>query len=174
MSPATIGNSAAPLPRGVGLSILESTNLELASRILNILNRYKLPQKASATKADDGGSLKFLIQIYGKVVTGEPITMCLPAFPFKSPNTSSKVLGRLPDKAEEFALAHLNGLCAGIKDIYPPGARLMIISDGLVYNGIYHTTPHVAYCRRMLSKKARSPRRSGQGGVGIRRDPPRS
>ncbi len=61
--------------------------------------------------------------------------MCLPAFPFKSPNTSTKVLGRLPDKAEEFALAHLNGLCAAIGDVYPPGAKLMIISDGLVYNG---------------------------------------
>ncbi|KAI2601828.1 Pyoverdine/dityrosine biosynthesis protein-domain-containing protein [Hypoxylon sp. NC1633] len=62
--------------------------------------------------------------------------MCLPAFPFKSPNTSTKVLGRLPDKAEEFALAHLNGLCAAIGDIYAPGARLMIVSDGLVYNDL--------------------------------------
>lgn len=61
--------------------------------------------------------------------------MCLPAFPFKSPNTQSKVLGRLPDKGEEFAMAHLNGLCLAVKDIYPPGAKLTIVSDGLVYNG---------------------------------------
>lgn len=67
----------------------------------------------------------------------KPVPMCLPAFPFKSPNSKSKVLGKLPDKGEEMALAHLNGICLAVKDIYPPGARLVIISDGLVYNGIY-------------------------------------
>lgn len=62
--------------------------------------------------------------------------MALPAFPFKSPNGDVKVLGVLPDKAEDVALAHLNGLCAAIGDIYPPGAILTIVSDGLVYNGL--------------------------------------
>lgn len=45
-------------------------------------------------------------------------------------------MGRLPDKGEEFALAHLNGLCLAVKDVYEPGARLTIISDGLVYNDL--------------------------------------
>ncbi|KAJ1323854.1 L-tyrosine/L-tryptophan isonitrile synthase family protein [Microdochium nivale] len=81
-------------------------------------------------------STNFLAQVYGRVQSNQPILMCLPAFPFKSPNTRTKVLGRLPDKAEEFALAHLDGLCAAIKHEYTPGAQLMIISDGLVYNDL--------------------------------------
>ncbi|KAI5861028.1 Pyoverdine/dityrosine biosynthesis protein-domain-containing protein [Durotheca rogersii] len=113
----------------------QPTHLETASHILSVLSRYKLSKNLSPPKAGDG-DFRFLTQIRDKVAAGEPILMCLPAFPFKSPNTTAKVLGRLPDKAEEFALAHLDGLCAAIEDIYPPGARLMIVSDGLVYNDL--------------------------------------
>lgn len=116
------------------VSLVTADDLALASRILFIIKRYKLPVRDGAAEK---ANLKFLDQIASRISRAEPILMCLPAFPFKSPNASSKVLGTLPDKAEEFALAHLNGLCAAIAHIYNPGARLMIISDGLVYNGTY-------------------------------------
>lgn len=105
---------------------------ELSSRICAIISRYKLPVKAETTQQPN---IRLLAQVRAQVSRSRPIEMCLPAFPFKSPNTSSKVLSDLPDKAEEFALAHLNGMCAAIAHIYEPGAKLMIISDGLVYNG---------------------------------------
>ncbi|KAK8112313.1 uncharacterized protein PG998_008770 [Apiospora kogelbergensis] len=106
---------------------------ETASRILAVIERYRLlcPGQPSAES-----HAKFLEQIAARVAGGREIRMCLPAFPFKSPNTATKVLGRLPDKAEEFALAHLHGMCAAIGDSYAPGARLTIISDGLVYNDL--------------------------------------
>lgn len=126
---------AAPAPAPAEeLGKLDSAHLETASRILNIISRYKLAKNQLLSKTNDGSN--FLSQICSKVSANEIILMCLPAFPFKSPNTSTKVLGRYPDKAEEFALAHLNGLCAAIGDVYTAGARLMIVSDGLVYNGI--------------------------------------
>ncbi|KAI0886328.1 Pyoverdine/dityrosine biosynthesis protein-domain-containing protein [Annulohypoxylon maeteangense] len=125
---------AFPTALAEGLGKLEPSHLKTASRILNIISRYKLTKDAFLSKSNDG--INFLSQIYSKVSANETVLMCLPAFPFKSPNTTSKVLGRLPDKAEEFALAHLNGLCAAIGDIYVPGARLMIVSDGLVYNDL--------------------------------------
>jgi pyoverdine/dityrosine biosynthesis protein Dit1 len=103
----------------------------LASRILRIIHRYGYPNDRQAQK----GNSKFIAQIGERIAASEPILMCLPAFPFKSPNTSAKVLGHLPDKAEEFALSHLNGMCAAIEQEYKSGAKLMIISDGLVYNG---------------------------------------
>lgn len=67
--------------------------------------------------------------------------MVLPAFPFKSPNNDSKVLGTVPDKGEEIALAHLNGICESIKEVYEPGADITIASDGIVYNGKILTWP---------------------------------
>ncbi len=113
---------------------LDEAHLQTALKILRVISRYQLLHEGSHPKTFSNDS-KFVQQIYSKVAASEPVLMCLPAFPFKSPNTSRKVLGYLPDKAEEFALAHLNGMCNAIKDVYEFGAKLMIISDGLVYNG---------------------------------------
>ena len=123
----------------LNLSLVQALDEPLvrqASEILDIIYRYSLDSPADkGSRPPEPGKLRFLAQVYEQVKAGQPIQMCLPAFPFKSPNTESKVLGRLPDMAEQFALAHLNGLCAAIGDVYPPGAELTIISDGLVYNG---------------------------------------
>ncbi|KAF2995301.1 hypothetical protein E8E14_003716 [Neopestalotiopsis sp. 37M] len=117
---------------------LDSSHVnKTAAQILAIIERYSLPKRhADLEEPESDQDANFLDQIQSKVADGQVIQMCLPAFPFKSPNTSTKVLGRLPDKAEEFALAHLNGLCSAIEDVYSPGAKLMIISDGLVYNDL--------------------------------------
>lgn len=110
--------------------------METSQRILDVILRYKSPLPKGAPDRTDEGALKFLGLVYRAVKNSEPVRMVLPAFPFKSPNSSVKVLGTLPDKAEDVALAHLNGLCAAIGDVYPPGAVLTIVSDGLVYNGL--------------------------------------
>lgn len=101
---------------------MDMTSLSIAQNIMDILSRYRLSSHCHSLRSDEG-DLDFVAQIYCKVTAKQPITMCLPAFPFKSPNSKTKVLGHLPDKSEEFALAHLNGMCAAIQDIYPPGSR---------------------------------------------------
>ncbi|KAL9946834.1 dityrosine synthesis enzyme [Verticillium nonalfalfae] len=110
--------------------------LETAAKVLDVICQYRLRRAEHSEVPDIEGRLGFLSMVYGHVRANSPILMCLPAFPFKSPNSRDKVLGRLPDKAEEFALAHLNGLCAAVGDIYAPGAKLTIVSDGLVYNDL--------------------------------------
>lgn len=107
---------------------------ETASRITTIIERYRLLRPGQPDISSENNA-RFLEQITTSVSREQQIRMCLPAFPFNSPNTAPKVLGRLPDKAEEFALAHLHGMCAAIQSIYDLGAKLTIISDGLVYNG---------------------------------------
>lgn len=62
-----------------------------------------------------------------------PIHFILPAFPAKSPNLS-KVLGPLPDLGERLSLQHLNSLCARIAQLYAPGAKITICSDGRVFS----------------------------------------
>lgn len=114
---------------------LDTKSMDISVQILAIIFRYRLGTHGHSAQWTNGYS-KFLAQIYTSVKAGRPLKMCLPAFPFKSPNSRDKVLGHLPDKAEEFALAHLNGLCSAIQDIYAPGASLRIISDGLVYNDL--------------------------------------
>lgn len=103
--------------------------------ILDVLERYRLDLNDETSYLRSEGRSRFFPIIQNQVEAEAPIHMVLPGFPFKSPNSVSKVLGTLPDKAEEFALAHLNSLCKSIGDIYEGGAELTIVSDGLVYNG---------------------------------------
>ncbi|OAL43312.1 Clavaminate synthase-like protein [Pyrenochaeta sp. DS3sAY3a] len=119
--------------------------MDISQQILNVILRYKSSLPKEAPDRGDEGALKFLSLIYRAVKNNQPVRMVLPAFPFKSPNSSVKVLGELPDKAEDIALAHLNGLCAAIEDIYPSGAVLTIVSDGLVYNDLLGVPDHTVW-----------------------------
>ncbi|WP_223268214.1 L-tyrosine/L-tryptophan isonitrile synthase family protein [Streptosporangium nondiastaticum] len=73
--------------------------------------------------------------VHGAVRDGRRIEFVLPAFPTKSPNPA-KVLGPLPDLAEELALRFLNELCERISEVYAPGAAILICSDGRVFNDL--------------------------------------
>lgn len=64
-----------------------------------------------------------------------PLEMVLPAFPGKSPNRK-KTLSALPDAAEWLAIDQLYNLCQQIQEIYAPGARLIICSDGYVFSDV--------------------------------------
>ncbi|CAG8267028.1 unnamed protein product [Penicillium salamii] len=116
--------------------LFDSVALHKAWEILDIIHRYRMPFSPNTVDRSDEGTLKFLSIIYTQVRSSSRIQMILPAFPFKSPNRLSKTLGPLPDKGEELGMAHLNGLCAAISDVYEPGAELTIASDGLVYNDL--------------------------------------
>jgi len=108
---------------------------ETSNKILDVIFDYALNKFDDTKERLAAGAPKFLSIIEGFVKEEKQVQMCLPAFPFKSANKVYKVLGTLPDKAEELALNRLNSMCVSIGDFYHPGAKLTIISDGLVYNG---------------------------------------
>ncbi|MBS1961799.1 MAG: isocyanide synthase family protein [Bdellovibrionales bacterium] len=74
-----------------------------------------------------------LAKVVSAVALGLPVTFVLPAFPGKSPNPA-KVLGTLPDMAERRALEFLQHLCDRLRDLYAPGARVILCSDGRVFS----------------------------------------
>jgi pyoverdine/dityrosine biosynthesis protein Dit1 len=80
-----------------------------------------------------------LPRIIAKVELQQPITLVLPAFPCKSPNLA-KVLGTLPDMAEQMALEFLQQLCERIGRIYEPGAQVILASDGRVFSDVVGTS----------------------------------
>ena len=123
-----------PLRRGHEAGV-EDESAVTSSKILNIVYKYRLEKAADAHDKWVEGTPKFLSVIQKFVRAQETVRMCLPAFPFKSANKNFKVLGTLPDRAEETSLARLNTMCAEIEAVYKPGAKLLIVSDGLVYNG---------------------------------------
>lgn len=143
---------------------------ELDARIFNIIMDYSLNKFDDSSSRIAEGIPNFLATINEFVAAGDPIRMCLPAFPFKSVNKVEKAFGILPDKAEEIALGRLNTMCSRIEEIYEPGAQLTIISDGLVYNG--KLPPRFSSVCQPADRK-RSPLHSRQGRLGIRPGYPR-
>lgn len=115
-----------------------TTPARLATRVLELVLAHQ-------RKARNGGPcgpspcprclsahLPAVIRAIGQ---NRPIQFVLPAFPAKSPNRD-KVLGHLPDLAEELAVGFLSDLCAELTELYPPGARLTICSDGRVFGDL--------------------------------------
>lgn len=146
--------SAAPLLRVPGAeSVLAGSEKFLAplfepepdpaqaatsERILRTLFRHRRlhPGAGACAESPCGQCLSLhLPKVRRFVVNDEPVHLLLPAFPAKSPNPR-KVLGSLPDMAEELALVFLEGVCREIKEFYPPGARVTICSDGRVFSDL--------------------------------------
>lgn len=107
----------------------------ISQLVLDILSEYSLNKWVDSKDRLAAGAEKFMDVIDQFILAEKRVEACLPAFPFKSANKVYKVLGHLPDKAEELALDRLNTICKRIQLIYAPGARITIISDGITYNG---------------------------------------
>ncbi|KAK2814488.1 hypothetical protein FQN49_008170, partial [Arthroderma sp. PD_2] len=114
-----------------------STEVRKVSRlILDIIFEYALNKFDDSKDRLEAGASNFLSVIDRYVAAGTRVEACLPAFPFKSANKVYKVLGALPDMAEELALDRLNTMCTRIREVYSPGAQVTIISDGITYNDL--------------------------------------
>lgn len=111
-----------------GVALVQQT----VNAVLAVLGGYRLARDDSV----HWDTATVSNQVRSFVTANKPIGLVLPAFPFKSPNRTDKVLGALPDAGEELALMHLNGLASAILRIYAHGAVISIVSDGLVYNDI--------------------------------------
>ncbi|KAL9595587.1 MAG: hypothetical protein Q9219_006351 [cf. Caloplaca sp. 3 TL-2023] len=117
---------------------------EISESIMEVLGRYRLIHQNDANKPWKARA-RFLNQVQGFVTRQEPVSMALPAFPFKSPNKATKVLGSLPDMGEQISLLHLQGVCSAIKGVYKQGGEVYIVSDGLMYNDILGITDAEVY-----------------------------
>lgn len=108
---------------------------DISAAILNLL----LPHHRTTDRAPASAEAfpRQMRRINDFVRDGATIVFTLPGFPCKSPNPA-KVLGHLPDQGERLSLTFLNTLCTEIERIYPPGARLIICSDGHVFGDLIH------------------------------------
>jgi pyoverdine/dityrosine biosynthesis protein Dit1/AcrR family transcriptional regulator len=118
--------------------IIDDSNNQLSIEILRRLFRYRRLQPTAGACAQNPCEqclALHLPKVRRFVTAREPIHMLLPAFPAKSPSLK-KVIGALPDLAEEIALTFLQRICNELKEIYPPGVRITICSDGRVFSDL--------------------------------------
>ncbi|MBI6550096.1 L-tyrosine isonitrile synthase [Xenorhabdus lircayensis] len=120
---------------------MERIDIEkVSNKILHELLQYRrrFPESGHTLQYEEQRVSEVqLPRIRAFVEQGKPIECILPAFPTKSPNPR-KVLGKIPDMAEKLSLIFLNSLCQRIQLYYPPGANIVICSDGHVFSDLIH------------------------------------
>ncbi|MFF5536447.1 L-tyrosine/L-tryptophan isonitrile synthase family protein [Streptomyces cinerochromogenes] len=146
MPPTTAPTAPATRsPRSTGAAILDL-----------LLPHHRTTDRTTAPPTPEAFPLQLRL-ITDFVRAGEPVTFTLPGFPCKSPNPA-KVLGHLPDQAERLSLRFLHALCADIERIHPPGARIVICSDGHLFGDLIRVPDaHIdAYADRLRLLMAES------------------
>ncbi|CAH3509176.1 hypothetical protein AI2618V1_0618, partial [Serratia marcescens] len=111
---------------------------EIALKILRELLQYRRRFTGGDTSIAEEEQRVTQVQlprIRAFIENEQRIEFVLPAFPTKSPNTN-KVIGAVPDMAERLSLIFLNSLCQRIQLYYPPGAHIVICSDGHVFGDL--------------------------------------
>ncbi|MEV6552136.1 isocyanide synthase family protein [Streptomyces sp. NPDC051597] len=113
----------------------------LSAAILDLLLPHHRTTDPHPPGLDASAFPRQLRRIQAFVEAGAPVVLTLPGFPCKSPNPA-KVLGHLPDQGERLSLRFLDALCRDIGRIYPPGARIVICSDGHVFGDLVRVPDH--------------------------------
>jgi pyoverdine/dityrosine biosynthesis protein Dit1/AcrR family transcriptional regulator len=128
-------------------------------RVATILRRVFRQRRALPGVADEPSEAALLLHaplVRAQVRDQRPIELVLPAFPAKSPS-AAKVLGKLPDAAEEIALATLERMVADLAVAHEPGASLVICSDGHVFaDAVGVRDADVALYRKELERMVRA------------------
>lgn len=116
-------------------------------RIFDVIRskRYRAGT-AKQTRFDDNKEL-FRPIVERQIADGAPLQFVLPSFPFKH-NNPVKVGRRSADMAEVLCLSNLYEACLALAHVYEPGARFVIICDGLVYREMFGITRHEAMTYR--------------------------
>lgn len=82
-------------------------------------------------------------RIDGFTKRNAPIDFVMLGFPFKSTNSRDKVLGKIPDKAEEVTMKNFKRFNDEIKKTYAPGTSIHIASDGFAFNDLLEVEDRV-------------------------------
>ncbi|KAF6793735.1 glutamyl-tRNA(Gln) amidotransferase [Colletotrichum sojae] len=128
---ARVGLSAASAVV-IDMPVLSQPEVE---RILAVLRKFSQHETQSISNEAPAYEAVAATRLREFDEADEPISLLLPAFPWKNPNTD-KVLSGNPDLGEELGLAQLNHLCEELGEIYPRGAHLTLVADGPVYNDL--------------------------------------
>ncbi|MGH3962178.1 MAG: L-tyrosine/L-tryptophan isonitrile synthase family protein [Pseudonocardiaceae bacterium] len=110
---------------------------EISSAIVRVLVQHQrlVREVACASRPCESCIAAHRERVARFVSRSVPVDFVLPAFPGKSPN-KSKVIGVVPDMAEQLSLEFLRKICDQIQAIYAPGARIIICSDGHVFSDL--------------------------------------
>lgn len=130
---AQVGPSSPNEPETHAAASSGTDNQRITKAVASVLLRHRKVQPTACSRPDCPDCLdKLSRRVIHRVANGEPIVMVKSAFPYKIANPT-KTLGRHADRAEFEAIRQFKRLVDDIADVYSPGAKFVIGSDGLPF-----------------------------------------
>lgn len=105
------------------------------SKIIEIFDGFRMPPLAN-DQYEELGKPALADKISPFVAANRPINFVMLGYPMKSPNDRDKVIGRLPDMAEQVSFDNFRHFDTLIRDVYPAGVNISIVSDGYIFSDI--------------------------------------
>lgn len=116
----------------LSLSLNSYVEPNTAAKKITEIFEVTLKHKARVDRWDEGRAL-FIKSIEFFTSRELPVEVVLPAFPCKLSN-HEKVASSAPDMGEELAVCKIVEFVIKLRQVYPPGMRFFIVSDGHVFS----------------------------------------
>jgi pyoverdine/dityrosine biosynthesis protein Dit1 len=129
------------------MNSLQQLTLQL---IIDIFERFMM-QPTIIDQFDKVGREVLREKLSFFVILNRPIDFVMLGFPFKSTNIRDKVIGTLPDMAELKTLENFTRFNSQIKEVYPPGVHIHIVSDGFIFNDLLNVPDQTVVSYKHLS-----------------------
>lgn len=118
--------------------------MEAIERILQVFESFRMAP-LSIDEYENRGKDVLRGKLSPFVSSNTPIKFSIMGFPMKSPNNRDKVIGKLPDLAEEITIGTFKEFNNQVKQIYAPGIDLAVVSDGLIFNDVMRVDDATVY-----------------------------
>src|SRR6478609_1623629 len=103
--------------------------------ILNVFEQFRM-SPTPLDQYEQVGKQLLAEKIESFIDSNSEIKFVMLGYPMKSANDRDKVIGKLPDLAEEVSLKHFGEFNRLVKEIHPLGVNVSILSDGYVFNDL--------------------------------------
>jgi pyoverdine/dityrosine biosynthesis protein Dit1 len=109
--------------------------MQQLSNVLQVFEKFRMPP-SKINEWETGGRDLFSTQLEPFITANKQIEFLMLGYPFKSTNHVHKTLGVLPDLAEEVSMKNFEDFGKQISEVYTPGVKITLLSDGFVFNDI--------------------------------------
>lgn len=109
--------------------------LPVTESFLNIFEKYRM-RPTAVDQYESTGKQKLAGSLERSIAARAPIKFAMLGLPFKSTNIRDKVLGPLPDLGEELTIRNFEDFNNEVKQVYAPGIKIIVASDGYVFNDL--------------------------------------
>lgn len=115
---------------------------QTANNVLNVFQGFRMAP-TPIDQYEQKGKLLLKEKIFPFLETNRPIDFVMLGYPMKSANDRDKVIGKVPDLAEEISLKNFASFNEQVKQFHAPGVRIHIVNDGYVFNDLLDVCDNV-------------------------------